>query len=141
MSRKKTSIVMCYIGGLLIVAGCGVATSVITETAAQTIADREAPQRMTPARNDRLPARNDRLIDGLDGASYEPYKPEAVRRIQDALVGRGLYRGPIHGILDTPTMQAIYEFQKAHYGLQVCGIPTPRTRKILEQGSHTDPAP
>src|SRR5687768_16565645 len=84
MSRKKTSTVMCYIGGLLIVAGCGVASSVIAETAAQTVAE-QTPQPIPPERNDRLPAGNDRLIDGLDGASYEPYKPEAIRPIQEAL--------------------------------------------------------
>jgi putative peptidoglycan binding protein len=78
-------------------------------------------------------------IKGLDGAMYDAYKPLTIERTQQALRARGLYSGPIHGILDLPTMQAIYAFQKASYHLQVCGVPTPRTRMILEQGSHTDP--
>jgi hypothetical protein len=53
--------------------------------------------------------------------------------------GTGSVRRPeINGILDTPTMKAIYTFQQANHNLQVCGVPTPRTRKMLEQGSHTD---
>ena len=46
--------------------------------------------------------------------------------------------GPVNGILDLPTMKSIFGFQKANYHLQRCGIPTPHTRKMLEQGSHTD---
>jgi hypothetical protein len=62
-----------------------------------------------------------------------------LERIQWAIKERGLYAGPrINGILDTPTMKAIYTFQEANHNLQVCGVPTPRTRKMLEQGSHTD---
>ena len=131
MSRKITSKAFCYIGVLVIAAGCGVTESVVAQTPAQTVAAAATPR---PA-----PARNERLIPGLDGASYEPYRAATVQRIQQALAVRGLYKGPVHGVLDTPTMEAIYAFQKAHYGLQVSGIPTPRTRKILEQGSHTDP--
>jgi hypothetical protein len=37
-------------------------------------------------------------------------------------------------------MEALYTFQMASKILQRCGIPTPFTRKMLEQGSHTDPA-
>jgi hypothetical protein len=72
---------------------------------------------------------------------YDPYKPATIERTQRALRDRGLYSGPISGILDPATMQAIYDFQKASYHLQMCGVPTPRTRMMLEQGSHTDPAP
>jgi hypothetical protein len=43
----------------------------------------------------------------------------------------------MNGILDPPTMKSIYAFQEANR-LQRCGVPTPRTRKVLEQGSHTD---
>lgn len=78
------------------------------------------------------------LVQGLDGAVYEPYHAGAIERTQRALVERGLYRGPVNGILDAPTTQAIYDFQKANYNLQICGVPTPRTRILLEQGSHTD---
>jgi Putative peptidoglycan binding domain len=78
------------------------------------------------------------LIAGLDGELYEPYRSVTIERIQRAIKERGLYAGPINGILDTPTMKAIYTFQQANHNLQVCGVPTPRTRKMLEQGSHTD---
>jgi hypothetical protein len=73
------------------------------------------------------------------GGSYEPYRPKAIERIQRALTVRDLYGGPVNGVLDKPTMKAIYEFQRMAGTLQICGIPTPRTRRLLEQGSHTDP--
>jgi hypothetical protein len=79
------------------------------------------------------------LITGLDGGLYEPYRPGTIERVQRALIARELYRGPVNGILDEPTIKAIYAFQKMTRTLQVCGVPTPRTRKLLEQGSHTDP--
>jgi len=77
------------------------------------------------------------FIAGLDGALYTPYRPATIQRVQKSLAERGLYAGPMNGILDEPTMKSIYEFQEAN-NLQRCGIPTPNTRKILEQGSHTD---
>jgi hypothetical protein len=83
---------------------------------------------------------NGQLIAGLDGELYEPYQPVTIERTQRTLMERGLYTGPVNGILDAPTMKAIYTFQELNHNLQVCGVPTPRTRKILEQGSHTDPA-
>jgi hypothetical protein len=78
------------------------------------------------------------LIAGLDGGLYEPYRPAAIHRVQKTLKDRGLYTGPMNGILDLPTMKSIYAFQEATPNLQRCGIPTPYTRKMLEQGSHTD---
>jgi len=80
------------------------------------------------------------LIAGVDGELYEPYSSVAIKRIQRALRNRDLYPGLINGVLDAPTMNAIYRFQQAADSLQLCGVPTPRTRWILEQGSHTDPA-
>jgi len=80
------------------------------------------------------------LIAGVDGELYEPYSSTTIKRVQRALKNRDLYPGPISGVLDAPTMKAIYTFQQAVYSLQLCGVPTPRTRWILEQGSHTDPA-
>ena len=77
------------------------------------------------------------LIAGLDGMVYDSYRPATVRRVQNELRGRGLYTGPTNGILDLPTMKSIYEFQIVN-NLQRCGVPTPHTRRILEQGSHTD---
>jgi hypothetical protein len=78
------------------------------------------------------------LIAGLDGWLYLPYKSITIRRTQQALMDRGLYEGPVNGVLDPPTMKAIYAFQKVTHILQPCGVPTPRTRRMLEQGSHTD---
>src|SRR5262245_6327348 len=60
-----------------------------------------------------------RLIRGLDGALYEPYNRMTIERTQRSLQDRGLYSGPINGILDRPTMKAIYAFQKASYHLQM----------------------
>jgi hypothetical protein len=77
------------------------------------------------------------LVPGMDGSLYEAYAEVAVLRTQDALRRRGLYHGPLNGVLDRPTMQAIYDFQSASLGLDRSGIPTPRTRLLLEQGSHT----
>jgi hypothetical protein len=78
------------------------------------------------------------LIAGLDGGVYVPYKRTTIERVQMALRTRGLYVGPVNGVLDRPTMKSIYEFQEANVNLQRCGIPTPHTRSMLEQGSHTD---
>jgi hypothetical protein len=78
------------------------------------------------------------LILGLDGEFYLPYRPKAIERIQQMLTDRGLYGGPVNGILDESTMEGIYLFQKATYNLPVSGVPTPRTRRLLQQGSHTD---
>jgi hypothetical protein len=78
------------------------------------------------------------LIGGLDGALYVPYGSATIERVQTSLKERGLYAGPVNGILNIQTMKAIYEFQEANPNLQVCGVPTPRTRKMLTQGSHTD---
>jgi hypothetical protein len=77
------------------------------------------------------------LIAGLDGAMYAPYRPSTLQRVQRRLRERGLYAGPVNGILDGPTMKSIYAFQEAN-NLQRSGVPTPHTRKMLEQGSHTD---
>ncbi len=78
------------------------------------------------------------LIAGLDGYLYEPYRSTTIERVQKVLGNRGLYAGPVNGILDLPTMKSIYAFQESIYYLQRCGVPTPHTRKMLEQGSHTD---
>ena len=77
------------------------------------------------------------VIAGLDGELYEAYLPVTIERIQEVLRARGLYAGPVNGILDAPTMQAILAFQEASYALERSGIPSPRTRRLLEQGSHT----
>jgi hypothetical protein len=80
------------------------------------------------------------LIAGLDGSLYEPYRRAVIEQIQQSLILRGLYRGPVNGVLDLPTMKATYAFQKVNNHLQLSGVPSPRTRKVLQQGSHTDPS-
>ena len=78
------------------------------------------------------------LIMGLDGELYLPYSATTIRHVQSVMKNRGLYSGPLNGVLDAPTMESIYTFQEANFYLLRCGVPTPRTRKLLEQGSHTD---
>ena len=78
------------------------------------------------------------LIVGLDGALYVAYDAATIKHVQSVMTDRGLYSGPLNGVLDPPTMESIYTFQKANPYLLRCGVPTPRTRKLLEQGSHTD---
>src|SRR3972149_3715299 len=78
------------------------------------------------------------LIQGLDGGDYEPYAPRVMERVQEALRSQGLYSGEVNGLLDEATMEALGEFQKQH-GLQVCGVPTPSTRRALFQSSPTPP--
>lgn len=78
------------------------------------------------------------LIMGLDGQLYDGYNEETIRQVQSVMKNRGLYAGPVNGVLDPPTMESIYTFQEANKYLLRCGVPTPRTRKLLEQGSHTD---
>jgi peptidoglycan hydrolase-like protein with peptidoglycan-binding domain len=70
------------------------------------------------------------LVRGLDDGDYENYYPSVVRKVQNALQSQGLYSGPISGVLDEATMNAIGEYQRAE-NLQVVGVPTPRTRKAL----------
>jgi hypothetical protein len=79
-----------------------------------------------------------RLIMGLDGELYLPYSATTIMHVQSVMKNRGLYAGPLNGVLDAPTMESIYTFQEATHSLLRCGVPTPRTRKLLEQGSHTD---
>jgi hypothetical protein len=78
------------------------------------------------------------LIRGLNGELYLPYSATTIRHVQSVMKNRGLYLGPLNGVLDAPTMESIYTFQEATSHLLRCGVPTPRTRKLLEQGSHTD---
>jgi hypothetical protein len=80
------------------------------------------------------------LIMGLDGELYVAYNEATIKHVQSVMKNRGLYSGPVNGVLDPPTMESIYMFQEANEYMLRCGVPTPRTRKLLEQGSHTDVA-
>ena len=77
------------------------------------------------------------LILGLNGERYPPYSAKTITFVQLLMKNRGMYAGPLNGVLDAPTMESLYKFQAAYYLLR-CGVPTPRTRQLLEQGSHTD---
>jgi hypothetical protein len=70
------------------------------------------------------------LVEGLDGGTYEAYKPAIITQVQEALKARGLYQGDVNGELDEETMESLAEFQKQH-GLSPNGIPTPHTRGAL----------
>jgi peptidoglycan hydrolase-like protein with peptidoglycan-binding domain len=72
------------------------------------------------------------LIIGLDGGDYEQYVPAAVEHAQARLRDLGRYAGPVDGVLDKPTMEALGEFQKQEE-LQVSGVPSPMTRFRLYQ--------
>ncbi len=71
------------------------------------------------------------MIQGLDGGTYENYYPSVVKNVQTALQAEGLYAGPISGVLDEATSNALGEYQKAN-NLRVSGVPTPRTREALK---------
>jgi peptidoglycan hydrolase-like protein with peptidoglycan-binding domain len=72
------------------------------------------------------------LIRGLDGGDYQPYAPSVIERVQQELQARNLYSGAIDGVLSQNTMEAIGQFQREN-NLQVCGVPTPQTRRLLMQ--------
>ena len=71
------------------------------------------------------------MIEGLDGGRYENYYPSVVKNVQTALQTEGLYGGPLSGVLDEATSNALAEYQKAN-NLRVSGVPTPRTREKLK---------
>lgn len=70
------------------------------------------------------------LIIGLDGGTYQPYKPALIAKVQGALATQGFYKGEINGVFDKETMAAVGAFQKQH-GLTVNGMPSPATRRLL----------
>ena len=71
------------------------------------------------------------MIEGADGGRYENYYPSVVKNVQTALQTEGLYEGPISGVLDEMTSNALAEYQKAN-NLRASGVPTPRTREALK---------
>ena len=71
------------------------------------------------------------MIEGVDGGRYENYYPSVVKNVQTALQTEGLYNGPISGVLDEMTSNALAEYQKAN-NLRASGVPTPRTREALK---------
>ncbi|HAD74452.1 MAG TPA: hypothetical protein DCG16_01635 [Gemmatimonadetes bacterium] len=71
------------------------------------------------------------MIKGLDGGTYENYHPSVVKNVQTALQSEGLYDGPISGVLDEATSNALGDYQKAN-DLRVSGVPTPRTSEALK---------
>ena len=79
------------------------------------------------------PGAEGKLMQGLDGGRYEPYRARLVRDAQRALFRRKLYDGPVTGVLDKHTMEAVGELQKQN-GLKASGVLTPRTRDVLDKG-------
>ena len=71
------------------------------------------------------------MIRSSDGGTYENYYPSVVKNVQTALQAEGLYDGPISGVLDEATSNALGEYQKAN-NLRVSGVPTVRTREALK---------
>ena len=71
------------------------------------------------------------MIRGVDEGTYENYYPSVVKKVQTALQAEGLYDGPISGVLDEATSNAVGEYQKTK-NLHVSGVPTPRTREALK---------
>jgi hypothetical protein len=86
--------------------------------------------RSKAATNVWAPGKEGIAVAGLDGGIYEAYAPRVIATVQDALRSHGYYQGETHGYLDEETMRALGEFQKEQ-GIQVCGVPTPRTRDAL----------
>ena len=76
------------------------------------------------------------MILGLDGETYENYYPSVVTNVQTALQAEGFYDGPISGVLDEATSNALGEYQQAN-NLYVSGVPTVRTREALRSSPDT----
>ena len=86
------------------------------------------------------PGAEGKLMLGLDGGRYEPYRAPLVRNAQTTLFRQKLYDGPVTGVLDKRTMEAVGELQKQN-GIKASGVLTPRTREVLDkaQGSGDGP--
>ena len=69
-------------------------------------------------------------VTGLDGRWYPTYRPAVVRWVQEALKAANAYAGPVNGVLDGATMEALKEFQ-VKAGVHPSGVPTPLTRRAL----------
>jgi murein L,D-transpeptidase YcbB/YkuD len=76
------------------------------------------------------------MVTGLNGASYEAYLPSLIEQTQEALKAKDYYSGPVNGVLDHDTMEAIGKFQKDN-GLTVSGVPSPETREYLFSGQQS----
>jgi ferric-dicitrate binding protein FerR (iron transport regulator) len=70
-------------------------------------------------------------VTGLDGRWYPTYRPQIIRWAQEALKATNAYAGPVNGVLDAATMQALKDFQH-RAGLRPSGVPTPLTRRALQ---------
>ncbi len=78
------------------------------------------------------PGAEGKLMLGLDGGRYEPYRVPLIRQAQRALFHQKLYDGPVTGVLDQRTMEAVGELQKQN-GIKTSGVLTPRTREVLDK--------
>ena len=78
------------------------------------------------------PGSEGKLMLGLDGGRYEPHSARLVRDAQRTLFRQKLYDGPVTGVLDKRTMEAVGELQKQN-GIKTSGVLSPRTRVVLEK--------
>lgn len=72
------------------------------------------------------------LIEGLNGGEYPPYNARVIEQFQRFLFQEEFYDGPVTGILDKPTMEAMAEFQSAN-GIVASGVPSPETRNAAQE--------
>ena len=78
------------------------------------------------------PGSEGNLMLGLDGGQYSPYLTTVVEEVQRFLFEQDLYDGPVTGVLDVDTMNALGEFQEQN-GLAKSGVPSPNTREAMQE--------
>ncbi|MDA5093369.1 peptidoglycan-binding domain-containing protein [Aliiroseovarius sp. KMU-50] len=57
--------------------------------------------------------------------------PEFISSVQRALAVRGVYRGPITGVMDAPTRMAIRAFQRPTFNSEILTLETARTLGLI----------
>ena len=76
------------------------------------------------------------LLLGLNGGEYPPYAASFVKEVQRFLFEHDFYEGPVTGVLDEQTMEAIGEFQGEN-GIVQSGVPSPETRDAMRASEAT----
>lgn len=85
-----------------------------------------------------VPGSEGNLVMGLNGGEYPPYKPSVVQDFQRFLFEADLYDGPVTGVLDEETMNAIGRFQQENDIVQ-SGVPSPQTRQAMRNSQEGSP--
>ncbi len=70
------------------------------------------------------------LVTGMDDEDYAICSEATVKKVQQALKDKGLYKGEVTGHLSERTMKGVAAFQE-QTGLWATGVPTPLTRSWL----------